>query len=397
MEYTFPSKLKITTFVLMAIGLITMIFGFMNDQSDHHARFWSNMLVNGFFFLAIGLGALFFLALQYVAEVAWSVMIKRILEAIIGFIPVGSIIIMIVFLGGTLHWHHLYHWMDPEVYIEGGDKYDAVIVAKSTYLNQPFFWARTLVYLGTFILFARFFRKKSLLQDQVGGTEIHFTSRGRAAIFLVIFAVFSSTLSWDWLMSIDVHWFSTLYGWYVFSGMWVTAMIVTLMIAMYLKNKGLLPQLNDSHIHDISKWMFAISFLWSYLWFSQYMLIWFSNIPEEILYFRERITHYPWLFFGTFFVNFSLPMIILMSRDAKRNIIFFLPVGLIIFLGHWFDVYGLVIPGTMGSHGHFGFMEIGMFLGFLGLFVFVVLSQLAKAPVVVKNHPYLDESIHHHI
>ena len=393
MDYTFPSKLKIATFALMAVGVIAMAVGYMTD----HTRFWANFMVNGFFFTFIALGALFFIALQYAAEVAWSVMIKRVLEAVTGFIPVGAVILIFIFIGGSLHWHHLYHWMDPELYVEGGEHYDPVLAGKAAYLNQPFFYIRALVYLGTFILFARYFRKQSLLQDEIGGSEIHFKTMGKAAIFLVMFAVFSSTLSWDWVMSIDAHWFSTLYGWYVFSGMWVTAMIVTLMITMHLKYKGLLPNLNESHIHDVAKWMFAISFLWSYLWFSQFMLIWYSNIPEEVLYFRERIAHYPWLYFGMFFMNFAFPMVILMSRDAKRNIIFFLPVALIIFLGHWFDVFCLVMPGTVGEDWHLGFIEYGMFLGFLGLFVFVVMNHLTKAPVMIKNHPYLDESLHHHV
>ncbi|MEQ8324884.1 MAG: quinol:cytochrome C oxidoreductase [Vicingaceae bacterium] len=397
MEYSFSGKLKITTFVLMAIGLVGMIVGFMTDHSDHHTRFWGNLLINGFFFTAIGLGALFFLALQYAAEVAWSVAVKRVFEAIMSFIPVGAVILIIVFLAGTFHFHHLYHWMDPAVYDVNSEHYDAIIAGKSAYLNQPFFWIRTLVYFATFILFARYFRKVSLEQDKIGGSDLHLKTVGRAAIFLVMFAVFSSTLSWDWLMSIDTHWFSTLYGWYVFSGMWVTAMIVALLMTIWLKNKGLLPQVNDSHIHDVAKWMFAISFLWSYLWFSQFMLIWYSNIPEEVIYFITRINHYPMLFFGMFFTNLIFPMVVLMSRDAKRNPIFFLPIAIIIFLGHWFDVYLLVTPGTMGEHWHFGFMEIGMFLGFLGLFVFVVLTNLSKAPVMVQQHPFLDETVHHHV
>lgn len=396
MDYTFSSKLKLATYILMAIGILGMIIGYMNDHTEHHTRFWANIMVNGFFFLAISLGALFFLALQYAAEVAWSVMVKRIFEAITSFIPIGGAIMIIVFLAGFLHLHHLYHWMDPNVYDVNSPDYDAIIAGKSAYLNQPFFWIRTLVYLGTFYFFARYFRRKSLMQDQIGGTEIHFKSMAKGALFLVLFAVFSSTLSWDWIMSIDTHWFSTLFGWYVFSGMWVTAMMVALMLTIWLKNKGLMPQVNESHIHDIAKWMFALSFLWSYLWFSQFMLIWYSNIPEEVVYFIERIEHYPIMFFGMFFVNFIFPMVVLMSRDAKRNIVFFLPISLIIFVGHWFDVFCLIMPGTVGEHWNYGFMEIGMFLGFLGLFVFVVLNSLSKAPLVVKNHPYLDESIHHH-
>ena len=397
MEYTVPKKLKTATYVLMAVGLLATVIGFMNDHSEHHNRFWANVMVNGFFFLAISLGALFFLALQYAAEVAWSVMVKRILEAITGYIPIGSAVILLVFLAGTFHWHHLYHWMDPEVHDVNSPHYDKIIAGKAAFLNIPFFWLRALVYIGTIYYFAMYYRRQSLHQDQVGGTDIHFKSMGKAAVFLVIFGVFSSTIAWDWLMSIDTHWFSTLYGWYVFSGMWVTAMIVTLIIAMHLKNKGLLPDLNESHIHDVAKWMFAISFLWSYLWFSQFMLIWYSNIPEEVVYFTERIHNYKGLFFGMFFVNFTLPMVILMSRDAKRNIIFFLPVALLIFIGHWFDVFCLIMPGTLGSHWHYGFLEMGMFLGFLGLFVYIVMNRLSKAPVVVKHHPYLEESLQHHV
>ena len=220
---------------------------------------------------------------------------------------------------------------------------------------------------------------------------------GKAAIFLVMFAVFSSTLSWDWLMSIDTHWFSTLYGWYIFSGMWVTGLTTALIIIVYLKNKGLLPEVNENHIHDVAKWVFAISFLWSYLWFSQLMLIWYANIPEEIVYFRTRFEHYPIMFFGMFLINFVLPMIILMSRDAKRNLIFFLPVAMIIFVGHWFDIFCLVMPGTLGAHWHYGFMEIGMFIGFLGMFILIVLTNLSKAPLMVEKHPLLDESIHHQV
>ena len=397
MEYSFSGKLKITTFIMMAIGIVAMIVGFMTDDSAHQTRFWANFLVNGFFFMGISLGALFFIAFQFAAEVAWSVAVKRVFEAVMGFVPVGSVILIVVFLAGTFHLHHLYHWMDPDVYDVNSEHYDAVIAGKSAYLNQPFFWIRTLVYLATFFLFARYFRKTSLEQDTIGGSAIHSKTIGKSAIFLVMFAVFSSTSSWDWLMSIDVHWFSTLYGWYVFSGMWVTGLIVTLILIVWLKNKGLLPQVNDSHIHDVAKWMFAISFLWSYLWFSQFMLIWYANIPEEVIYFITRIEHYPLMFFGMFFVNLLFPMVILMSRDAKRNVIFFLPVALIIFVGHYFDVYCLIVPGTMGEHWHFGMMEIGMFIGFLGLFVFSVLTNLSKAPLMVQQHPFLDESIHHNL
>jgi hypothetical protein len=178
--------------------------------------------------------------------------------------------------------------------------------------------------------------------------------------------------------------------------MWVTAMVVILMVTVYLKNRGYLPQVNENHIHDLGKWMFAISILWSYLWFSQFMLIWYADIGEEAQYFIERFTHYKVMYLGMFFVNLLFPLLVLMSRDAKRNIKFLLVIGVIILLGHWSDVFLLIMPGTMHEHWHLSFLEFG-FLGlFAGVFMFVVMNTLTKAPLVPVHHPYMGESLHHH-
>ena len=194
-------------------------------------------------------------------------------------------------------------------------------------------------------------------------------------------------------MSIDTHWFSTLFGWYVFSGMWVSFMIMLNLTLIWLRSKGYYPEVSQSHMHDISKWMFAISMLWSYLWVSQFLLIWYSNIPEEVTYYVTRFfTDYKVPFMTTFFVNFAVPFYALIARDTKRNIGFVLPVGILIFIGHFADVYMMVIPGTMFDHNEFGWFEVGLFLGFLGLFVNRMLSSLSKAPLVPANHPMLEES-----
>ncbi len=402
MEFVVSNRVRNVSFALMGVGIASLLYGFFTDHSDHHNHFWGVLLVNGFFFLAIGLGALFFYALQYATETAWSALVKRIFEGIYSIIPYAGAVVVLVLLVGSFGGHHIYHWMDHHVFeplLEDGTAnphYDKIIAGKAAYLNKPFFWIRTIVYLATFIIFARMFRKKSLLEDQVGGTEIHYWLYRRGALFLVFFAVFSSTLSWDWLMSIDTHWFSTLYGWYVFSGMWVTAMITAIIIVHYLKGKGLLTELNDSHVHDLGKWMFALSFLWSYLWFSQFMLIWYSDIPEEVTYFKERIAEFQIPFFGMFLVNFIAPMLILMGRGAKRNATLLIGIGTLIFIGHWTDVYLLVIPGSV-HHGSLGVLEVGSFLGFLGMFIFVVLRSISQAPLIPVNHPYIEESKHHHI
>lgn len=256
---------------------------------------------------------------------------------------------------------------------------------------------RAVIYIAVFTWFFMGFRKRSLQEDLEGGSALHFKNFRQGALFLVFFAVFSSTFSWDWLMSIDVHWFSTLFGWYVFAGVWCSSMVILMMLLLYLRGKGLMPKLNDSHIHDVGKWIFATSFLWSYLFFSQYMLIWYANIPEEAIYFVERIENFRYLYFGMFLINFALPMVLLMSREAKRHAGILTFVGAIILVGHWIDVFVMIAPAGIGAHASITALEIGLFLFFGSLFAFVVLRALTKAPLIPQKHPMLDESIHHEI
>lgn len=394
MEFSISSRAKKIIIGVGILGLLLTVVGLAYQDKAHlFQRVMANLLLDGFFFFALGLGALFYLALAYATESGWYVYIKRMLEAQAGFIPVGSVILLIVFLVFVFtDGAHVYLWMDQAVVDD-----DPVIAGKAGYLNKVFFMIRTVVYLGVFFIFYKGFRKRSLQEDIEGGTVIHFTNFRKAALFLVFFAVFSSTFSWDWLMSIDVHWFSTLFGWYVFAGVWCSSMVVLMMLLLYLRGKGLVPKLNDSHIHDVGKWIFATSFLWSYLFFSQFMLYWYANIPEEVIYYFDRINDFKFLYFGMFLINFALPMVLLMSREAKRHAGVLTIVGAIILIGHWIDVFVMIAPAGIGAHASITALEIGLFLVFGALFVFVVLSSLSKAPLIPQKHPMLDESIHHEI
>ena len=425
MNFVFSNRAKLVSYILMILGAIAVIAGYFVYGEDHHARWWSNMLINGIYFLGIALGGLFIYALNFATETAWAVVLRRVMEAVFSFIPYASIVLIIVFIGSTFSWNHIYHWMDEgtvnqfvaaetqgtehaqyfataaKAEAAGVDvvlnaNFDKLIADKTAYLNKPFFWVRSLIYIGVFIWFGMWFRRRSLREDEVGGVAIHLKGYKRAAVFLVVFAVFSSALSWDWLMSIDTHWFSTLYGWYVLSGMWVSAMNIFVILTLYLISKGYLENINSSHLQDMGKWVFALSFLWSYLWFSQFLLIWYSNIPEEVTYFITRIDDFAVPFFGMFIINFALPMIILMSRDAKRNPGFLIAMGVIIFIGHYMDTFLLIIPGVQGFMT-FGWLEVGFLLGFIGFFINRVFTALAKAPLEPQKSPYLEESLHHSI
>jgi hypothetical protein len=400
MEFSVSNKAKRLTVILIGVGLLFTAIGVFTSMNDHHfaTRLLTNGLINSFFFFAIGLGALFFLALQYATETGWYAAVKRVIEAVAGFLPYGMALLALSLLTITfMDGAHIYTWMDPEMTNPSSHHYDEIIAGKAAYLNKGFFWIRTIVYLAVYFLFLRGFRNRSLEEDRVGGTEIHFKNYRKGATFLVFFAVFSSTSAWDWLMSIDVHWFSTLFGWYTFAGMWVSTMVVLVLLTTYLKSLGYLPKVNDSHIHDLGKWTFATSFLWSYLWFSQFMLIWYANIGEEVTYYMMRIENFKILYFSMFFINFAFPMLILMSRDAKRNVRILTFVGLIILVGHWLDVYIMVSAGSLGANAKIGFLEIGMALLIAGLFIRIILNNLTKAPLTPVNHPFLDESIHHEI
>ncbi|WP_417264943.1 quinol:cytochrome C oxidoreductase [Brumimicrobium sp.] len=402
MDYQVSNKAKIWTTILMVVGIVFTGIGIIAAMGDGNLgqKFMGNLLSNSFFFFSIAISAMFFLALQYATEAGWFVYIKRVIEAITGFLPVGMGLLLITFITlSFMNGAHIYMWMDPEVMKEGGSHYDELSSMKGAYLNQPFFWVRTLSYLAIYYIMWNGFMKRSVLQDEnpADAIDIHFKNYRRGALFLVFFAVFSSTSSWDWLMSIDIHWFSTLFGWYVFAGSWTSAMVVIIMLLLYLKKLGYLPKVNESHIHDIGKWVFATSFLWAYLWFSQYMLIWYANIPEETTYYLMRVEHYKLLYFGMFVINFAFPMLILMSRDAKRHAGILTFVGLVILAGHWLDVWIMVMGGSMGPTASIGAMEIGMAVLFLGLFVRVVLVKLSQSPLVAKNHPFMDESLHHEI
>lgn len=393
MEFKISNKAKSVTLGLIIVGALLTAIGAISLGDHAMQRILSNGLVNAFFFFAIALGALFFLALQYATETAWYVSVKRVIESVAGYLPVGILFLVVILALITLNdGAHIYLWMDSDIV-----EHDTIIKGKSAYLNKGFFWIRTIAYLTTYYLFYQGFRKRSLEEDRVGGTEIHFKNYKKGATFLVLFAVFSSTQTWDWIMSIDAHWFSTLFGWYVFSGMWLSSMVAIMMVTLYLKKNGYLPRVNESHIHDIGKWIFATSFLWSYLWFSQFMLIWYSNISEEVTYYIARIEDYKFMYFGMFFINFVFPMLILMSRDAKRHAGVLTFVGVIILAGHWVDVYLMVTVGSFGPTSHFGLFEIGFALLILGAFIRVVLINLTKAPLSPVHHPYLDESIHHEI
>jgi hypothetical protein len=394
MNYTFGGKTKILTIILMVVGLAAIIYGAIVTPG----RLLPNLLLNGFFFTAISIAGTVFVAVHYAGQGGWYSAVKRIPEAFASFLPFGMAVILGLILFDMFSHSEVFkiwEWMSPEfqatdrVYKNSG---------KSFWLGNVFYLIRMAFYMLVWIWFSWYLRKLSRQEDVIGGIGNHRKSMILSSIFLVLFGVTSSTSAWDWLMSIDVHWFSTLFGWYIFAGLFVSGICMITLIVLYMKRQGLMPWVNENHIHDLTKFMFGISIFWTYLWFSQYMLIWYSNIPEEINYFLERFnTNYKYVVLTALIMNFVFPLIVLMHRYAKRNYGLVTFAACIIIFGHYLDLFQVIMPGTVKDQWAIGFTELGIFAGFIGMFLFVVLSAVSKYALAPKNHPFLNEAKQHHI
>jgi hypothetical protein len=447
--YTFSSKLKTFSLILMAVGLLGIGYGFLTapkdiqevekllaaDSHGEHAAVahevkkssheagvtaehkdvadakeaaehnehlthvlhqlqnkpWSALYVACIFFLLISMGVLAFYAIQQVAQAGWSPVLFRVMQGITAYLPVGSVLFFIFLVLSGLHFNHLFIWLDPEVVA-----HDEIISNKAGYLNFPFWIVRAAIFLIGWNLYRYFSRKNCLAQDEAQDDLNYKKNFKISAGFLVFFIVSESIMSWDWIMSIDPHWFSTLFGWYVFASFFVSGITMIAMVTLYLKSKGYLEYVNTSHIHDLAKFMFGISVFWTYLWFSQFMLIWYANIPEEVTYFITRIQLYNLPFFGAVVMNFLFPLLILINTDFKRITWILVMAGIVILLGHYIDFFNMIMPGTVGDQWFIGVSEIASVLFFLGLFIYVVFTALTKVPLLPKRNPFIEESKHFH-
>jgi hypothetical protein len=418
-DFTAESKKRVITWlfvgiVMFVIGLVWLMMDAGSAHDAHgaaahganahgahgggHAPGWQARLYavlwhNSIFFTGISLIGVFFIAVQYVAWAGWSVTIKRIPEAFGSFLPFTFAMMLITFLLGG---HDIFHWTHADVV-----EHDEILKGKSGFLNTPSFLIRMVLFFGLWYMIWRTIRGYSLKEDQEGGLTFHNKSINISAVFLIIFGVSTSMVAWDWTMSINPHWYSTLFGWYHFASWWVSGLSTVTLTVLLLKEKGHLPFVNQNHLHDLGKFMFAFSVFWTYLWTAQFLLIYYANIPEEIIYFKERMHlfdgHYRLLFFFNVIINFLFPFLFLMTRDAKRHNILLKIAAIGLLMGHWLDFYLMIMPGVTKGTSGFGFLEFGTLITFASAFIYVISTQISKAGLLAKNHPMLQESLHHDI
>jgi hypothetical protein len=379
-------KLQLLIYALLGLGVLSFALGFMTNPQ----RLWSSYLVSFFYFSSLGLGGLFFAAINHVSRAGWSVTIRRSAEAMTSFIPAVLVAGLVMLVG----FKYLYIWADPAQVAE-----NPVLQAKSGYLNVGFFVGRLVIFCAGWLFFKHKIVGNSLKQDSTGADELTHQNLGSSVAFILFFALSFSFFSVDLLMSLLPTWYSTIFGVYNFAGMFQSSMAVLVLLIMHLRNSGFVKgYITHEHQHDIVKYMKAFTIFWAYIAFSQFMLIWYANIPEETEYYIMRSQN-GWLMVSIMLLifRFIVPFLVLLPRGAKRDDKVVTMVSILVLVMQYVDIYWMVYPNFNDGVAQFGLLEIGVFAGFAGLFMFLVFNFFTKNSLVPVKDPRLNEALHHHV
>jgi len=401
-HFEIPARYKQWSLGLIAVGVLSLIVGFFmygTGDETQQRHFWGSLLQNSVYFLLVVNAAMFFLCATTLAMGGWQISFRRVTEAISATVPlIGGItfvILMILIFGNK---HIIYEWLDKDLVSK-----DEILKGKKAFLNPTFFTIWTVLSIGLWTVLGIKMRTMSRDTDKAPltvdeGKKFIFKNTVWAALYIVWFTLtVASTVPWLWLMSINAHWFSTMYSWYTFASTFVAGMALITLFVIYVKNQGYLEYTNIEHLHDLGKFQFAFSIFWTYLWFSQFMLIWYANISEETIYFKSRFEGaYTGIFYLNLIINFLAPILIYMRRSSKRNYATLVFMSVALLFGHWLDFFQMVFPSPTGGKVPMILFDFGVGLGFAGLIMFVTGKALAKAPLLAKNHPLIKESLIHH-
>ena len=435
--YSFSPKLRLYSIIFIVLGLVLFGAGyFMNHGMDdariehmmeaahasgNHAPTNSSQMVGpqdhaahlehakhqihnqplaaihtvSVFLFALSCCALFFYCIQNAAHAGWSIIILRVMEAIASFIPYAGALVVILMILNVTHTGHIFHWMDPELTTPGDKNFDPILFEKKKFLNIPFYVFRTLFYVIGASFFVWKLKSLSKKVDETKSRKVYASYYSWSIGYIAFFGFCSAAWAWDWLMSIDPHWYSTMYIWYAMVSAWASALAVIILISVYLKKTGVLPQFNDNHLHDLGVFLFALSMLWTYTFFAQFMLYWYANVPEEVNYFFGRFQYYKSVFFIILILNFLLPLSVMVSSSIKRNYKVVSIMAVIVICGQWLVYFNMVMPGTIGPFWktpEVFLLNAGSILFGAGSFVFVVLTTLSKLQLIPVGNPFLKES-----
>ncbi len=330
-------------------GVVALAAGVAIGVPAGLTHFLFSYLVAWVFCVSIALGALFFIMIQHLTKARWSTTVRRIPEAIVANFPLLALAGLPILFG----MHELFHWTHADLYVVGSETYDPILAGKRAYLNVPFFVGRYVFYFAAWSLIARKLYGHSVRNDTAPDPENTIQMRKWSAIGMVTFAITVSFAGFDFLMSADPHWFSTMFGIYFFAGGMLGAVCLTTFIALFLKKQGMVDaEITVEHIQDMGKFMFGFTVFWAYISFCQYMLYWYANLPEEILWFQKRFSA-GWVTVAValLFMHFALPFFVLLFRQSKRTYPILATVAVWLLVMHWVDLWWITMPAMLPGGG----------------------------------------------
>jgi hypothetical protein len=379
---------KIVTLIMVCLGILAFISGMISQPQ----LTWANYLIVNYYFLSLAMGGLFFFVIQNITQSGWASAFQRVSEAMMSYIPFAAVFFLLFYFG----MKDVYHWTHAEDVAS-----DPILMHKSVFLNIPFFIIRMIIYFSLWIVFSLKLRDLSLKSDLAdpsdhnsimkffGKTEVY------SKVLIFILAITFSLSAFEWIMSIDTHWYSAIFALKNIVAAFLHGVSVLTLIVFILHKKGYFPFLNKFHLHDFARYIFMLSIIWGYFWFAQFMIIWYGNLPEETAYYYLRWqAGWKVLFFCEIGLNWAIPFMLLLPVKASRNMTIITVVILFLILGQYVDLFVQVIPGVTGVM-KFGWLEAGLFIGYAGLFAFIVATALSKAKIIPLQHPYLEESLEH--
>ena len=370
-----------TSLILGVVFLAISGFGYTMDAG----QFMHSYLTSVVFWTTIGLGGLFFTMLNHVVGVKWAVVLRRFSESVMVSLP----LMIILFVPIAFGLGELYDWSDPATVAA-----DPLLQKKSGYMNPGFFLARMVCYFAVWFILATLLYRTSIKQDAGFHPSQPERMRRISAPGIILFALTITLAAFDWLMSLDPHWYSTIFGVYVFVGSFVAALSFIILLAIYLRGKGIMAkEITVEHYHDLGKLLFAFVVFWTYIAFSQYFLIWYANIPEETLWFHERWEG-TWRYVSLLIVfgHFVLPFLTLITRGAKRNLKVLKFIGAWILFVHWVDLHWIVMPNFHHHGVHLSWMDLTTMLGVGGIFFWIFWSKFSAQPITPVNDHKLEAS-----
>ncbi len=380
----------IALLVLSAVGWVT-------DAK----QFYFSYLVGWLFCVSLSLGALFFVMVHHIVRAHWMVVVRRVAESMAMAIPVLALLFIPVAIG----MHDLFHWTHEELYVVGGPQFDAILAGKRAYLNTPFFLGRIVLYFAVWSLLATKLYRLSLRQDVDPDHDIPARQRWWSALGIPLYAITVAFAAFDLLMSLDPHWFSTIFGVYYFAGSYWVALAFIVFATILLQRSGAFgDRVSEHHFHDLGKLMFGFTVFWAYIAFSQYMLIWYSNLKEETIWFEHRMQH-GWQYHSAMLIvmHFLVPFAVMLSQWVKKSRRIIAIMAVWFFVMHWFDLHWLVQPVRATAAyaagdlhpATFHWLDLTTWLGLFGVFAAMFFYRLSRHPLVAVNDPRLDRSIAH--